>query len=93
MDSKTLPARETLDAAELAALTGFSWQHIYRAAQRGDLPCLRLGARIVFERGPVFDALRTIAKRSSKTSSAGPKASRSRRSSSGSSSTSSSSES
>ena len=43
----------TLSVTEAAALLGLGRAAAYRAVHRGDLPCIRVGTRLLILRGPL----------------------------------------
>jgi len=49
--------QETLNAKDVAQLLGISEDAVYRAAKRGEIPCLRIGGRVLFIRRRVMEML------------------------------------
>lgn len=54
-------ARPTLTVPETAALLGLSRNSAYEAAERGEIPTIRIGRRILVPTARLLDLLRTPA--------------------------------
>ena len=59
--ARPLTAADVLTAAEVAALLRISVSAVYRMADRGDLPCSRLGRTVRFVRQDIEARLRPAA--------------------------------
>ncbi|MDI6709473.1 MAG: helix-turn-helix domain-containing protein [Bacillota bacterium] len=52
-----MTARETIDADEVAAMTGLSAWSIYNLVRRGEIPHIRVGRRVLFRRSSILNWL------------------------------------
>ena len=57
MNTTLAPERETLTIAETALVLGLSRNATYAAVERGDLPTVRIGARILVSRARLRELL------------------------------------
>ena len=54
---RSLPERKTFTVAETAAIVGVGRSTLYEHVKRGDIPCIRVGRRVVIPREVVEAAL------------------------------------
>lgn len=54
---KTSPARDTFDLPEVATRLGISRSTIYRLAEKGTIPTIRLGRRLLVPRAALEELL------------------------------------
>lgn len=57
--SRPSPAREGMNAEEVAAFLGVDRKTVYEYANRGRIPCRKLGRRLVFSRSALVSWLST----------------------------------
>ena len=56
-----LPDNSLMDARAAASYLGLSLSWVYKAAERGELPCVRIGAALRFDRQALVEWVRSRA--------------------------------